>query len=177
MKKIRIQCLAIIFIMMCFAMAGYGHGSTQDEISGQIGIDISEGTEVFNDDTHGGFHGDGITCIVLKFPDDGVINEIKEKRAWKQLPLNKTVEALVYGTFSEINGVSTQIGPYLTDQNGNALAPEIHNGYYFFRDRHYDNEYTGSQGVSGVLGRGSFNFTVALYDSDKNMLYYYKLDT
>lgn len=31
MKKIWIQFLAIIFIMMCFAMVGYGHGNTQDE--------------------------------------------------------------------------------------------------------------------------------------------------
>lgn len=61
-------------------------------------------------------------------------------------------------------------GPFLADENGEPVVPEIQNGYYLLIDRHSDTK-------SNILERGSFNFTVGLYDTDNNTLYCCKLDT
>ena len=49
--------------------------------------------------------------------------------------------------------------------------------YYFFFDRHSDA--TNPKDDSAFLdeSRPSYNFTVAIYDSDTNMLYYARVDT
>ena len=62
-----------------------------------------------------------------------------------------------------------QKGPYLNDNNGNPLFPEVENGYYLLIDRQND--------AQDILDRHSFNFTVAVFDSDENTLHYGKLDT
>ena len=73
---------------------------------------------------------------------------------------------LVYGLSDD----SYQIGPYLNDGSGNPLFPEVVQGYYRLIDRQNDTE-------QDILERYSFNFTVAVYDSEENILYYGKQDT
>ena len=62
-----------------------------------------------------------------------------------------------------------------TDENGDTIIPDIQNGYYYFYDRH--SESTEPYNDEDVLSRASFNFTLALYDSDNNVLYYVEFDT
>ena len=116
--------------------------------------------------THGGFHGDGVSCTALQFSDDTVLEEIKNSSNWKEFPLDETVQAIVYG----ISEDTYSIGPYLTDDEGNAIVPDIQNGYYLLIDRQIDQE-------MDILSRASFNLTVALYDTDTNILYICELDT
>jgi len=59
--------------------------------------------------------------------------------------------------------------------DGTPAIPEVDNGYYYFRDRHYQS--TDPTDDSGVLGRASYNFTIAIYDTDSKILYYMELDT
>ena len=81
-----------------------------------------------------------------------------------------TAKALVYGIENE----TERIGPYLTDQEGNPLVPEIENGYYMLIDRQVEEGWaTGAD----ILHRGSFNFTLGLYDTDKELLYFCEEDT
>ena len=67
-------------------------------------------------------------------------------------------------------------GPYISDADGNPLAPEIENGYYFFMDRQAE-ENEDKYDDSKVLDRGSYNFTVAVYDTDTDVMHYFKMDT
>ena len=80
--------------------------------------------------------------------------------------MDETTTALIYGLSDD----SYQIGPYLNDGSGNPLFPEVAQGYYRLIDRQDDTE-------QDILERYSFNFTVAVYDSEENILYYGKQDT
>ena len=140
----------------------------QKIISKELGIDVSSGNEMSNLDTHGGFHGDGATFIALEFSGDEALSQIKENGQWKAFPLDDTIKTLVYG----ISDKTSRIGPYVSDDEGNALLPDIHDGYYLLIDRHSDADKKGD-----IMHRGSFNFTVGIYDSNTNILYFCKLDT
>lgn len=163
MRKIFSLLTAIIIF---FTFSACGSRSSQDIVSNELDINASKGIELSNEDTHGGFQGEGTTYIALSFDDDTVLDEIKENPDWKAFPLDKTVQALVYGISDE----TSSIGPFLTDGNGNTLVPEIKNGYYLLIDRHTDKD-------TDILSRSSFNFTIGLYDTDTNTLYCCKLDT
>lgn len=128
-----------VLISLCFCLftlAACGAKGIHAQVSEELGIDVSKGREISNYDSHGGFHGDGTTCIVFEFDDDTVLEEVKNNPAWKAFPLDETVQTLVYGAADE-NG---QIGPYLTkDSEGDELhtellVPEIQNGYYLLVD-------------------------------------------
>ncbi len=153
-------------VVMCVALSACGAKGPQEIVSNELGIDVSKGVEISDVDTHAGFHGDGVTCIALRFEDESVLDSIKENSDWKELPLDETMQALVY----RMEDATGEIGPFLNDNEGNALLPEIQNGYYLLIDRHADKN-------SDILERGSFNFTVGLYDTDNNIIYFCKLDT
>ena len=87
------------------------HSPQKDDISEPqrtvLGINISSGSIITDTDSHGGFHGDGITFLEVAFEDDSCLNQIKGNSSWKQLPVSYPVDALLYGTQ---NG-SSSIGP------------------------------------------------------------------
>lgn len=166
MKKFFCMLSAIAFLIL----SACGAESLQSVVSGELGMDASACEVISESDTHGGFHGDGTTFIVLDCADGDVLNQIKEKSGWRAFPLDDTVKALVYG----INNETERIGPYLTDQEGNPLVPEIENGYYMLIDRQVEEGWaTGAD----ILHRGSYNFTLGLYDADTELLYFCELDT
>lgn len=164
------RVISVICIVFVFVLTACGSQEPQNTISKEIGIDVSGGNETSDFDDHGGFHGDGTTCIVLSFSDDEVLEKIKASRQWKEFPLDETVKALVYG-ISDETGSS---GPFLTDGEGNTLVPEIEDGYYFLIDRQAE---PGKAAGADILHRSSFNFTLGIYDADANILYFCKLDT
>ena len=112
----------------------------------------------------------------LQFSDGEVLEQIEESGDWEAFPLDRTAQALVYGvteeTGTEETGITVfQTGPYLNDSDGNLLVPEIREGYYRLIDRH------AQAGESDILDRHSFNFTLALYDTETDTLYFCELDT
>lgn len=121
-----------------------------------LGAEINDGVLLTSEDSHGGFLGDGLAYAEIRCN-----LEIPDSEYWHPLPLSDTLTEL-----TARNGLLTA--------DGRSLAPpEIRNGYYFFMD-----EFDGkSPDDSQLLGRYSYNFTLALYDADTNMLYYYELDT
>ena len=52
--------------------------------------------------------------------------------------------------------------------------PEIKNGYYYFYDRHANSKDTKDD---TNIFRGSFNFSLALYDLDADIMYLLEFDT
>lgn len=136
------------------------------QVSRELGVDVTGAAAVEYYDTHGGFHGDGTTCITCRFDDDTVLEEIRSSSEWRAFPLDDTARALVYGLSDE----TTRIGPMLNDNEGHPIVPVIRHGYYRLIDRQ-----KGAEGA--LLERYSFNLTLGLYDADTNTLYFCKLDT
>ena len=138
-----------------------------------LGFTPEGGQVVRSEDTHGGCHGDGHTFIVMDFDEENgraLAERLETSETWKPLPFDRTLTALAYG----LREGPRQAGPYVTGRGGGALLPEMGKGYYFFKDRHAE---AGSGGGEELLSRGSFNFTLAIFDAAANRLYYYELDT
>lgn len=159
---------------LALLLAACGAGGHSEAVSDALGIDVTAGETLAYTDSHGGFHGDGTTCAVLHFPDDRVLEQIQADPRWSPLPLNETAQALVYGLSWETVREMFRVGPYLTDEEGEPLVPEIQNGYYRLIDRHAGQDEPGDP---GLLDRASLNFTLGLYDSDTNRLYFCEMDT
>lgn len=172
MKKLPILCLILATAFFTLRAGPLASTATvQQELTRTLGINVQGGREIESHDTHGGFHGDGLMFTALEFADDTAAVQASASSNWQPLPLSPTLTALAYGSDSG----PIRSGPYLTDSNGKSVLPAIQNGYYFFRDRHTQS--TDSRDERDVLSRGSFNFTLALYDTDTNMLYYIEYDT
>ena len=70
--------------------------------------------------------------------------------------------------------VVSATAPYLTDDAGNPLVPELQTGYYCLLDRQAE---TRQAETPDLLKRPSFNLTIGLYDAETKTLYLCKLDT
>lgn len=156
----------------CLA-AGRGDGTSSKaaEVSRALSINASGASVLASYDTHGGLHGDGTACTILRFPDSALDKTLSRSHLWHPLPLDQNLTAFAYGLSSE----TFSAGPYLTDESGAPLLPQIKNGYYYFKDRHTDS--TAPQSTAALLARASINATLAVYDADTRTLYYCELDT
>lgn len=130
-----------------------------------MGFRLSDFRVEAEEDTHGGFHGDGDHYLILDCSSDPDKAKIIVQE-WKPLPLSENLELIMFGGTK--NGVS-----YGFDLAKNAHLPEIQNGYYRFEDK----QSKDPSDDSGLLGRVSFNFRLAVYDLDTNKLYYFEFDT
>jgi hypothetical protein len=172
MKTKKRLFLFIAAFAMCLLFAGCQDGtSTLDQWLYTLGIDPSSATVVESSDSHGGFHGDGLLFAQISIADDSVGTLLSQRDEWKSLPLSENLTALVYGVATEAG----QTGPYLTNDANEPVFPEIQNGYYYFEDRH--SKSTDPYDDTDVLERASFNFTLAIYDTDTDTLYYAEFDT
>ena len=151
-----------------------GGCSQKENVSRTLEVDVSGGEIVAQTDTHGGFHGDGTTYLALRFADDALQEQIEASDVWRAFPLDDTVRALVYGIEGEADGTSWCVGPYLTDADGEALVPEIEEGYYRLIDHQAEE---GKATGADILHRASFHFALGLYDSREDILYFCELDT
>ncbi len=136
-------------------------------VSEDLGIDAREGTVLSHKDTHGGMGGDGHTFTVISFSNDQCLHSLQGNGAWRPLPLTENLSVLLYG--------NERRAPALTDEEGKCRIPVIAEGYYTFRDRHPEAEDPDSD--LDIFRRYSFNYTVGLYDTGTDTLYYLKTDT
>ena len=158
----RMLCAMMCMILLMTA----GCAAKTDELTA-LGIDRGDFTAVSETDTHGGFHGDGMGCLVLDCSGnrDKAMAVVSD---WKELPLSENLSLIVYG--GERDGVSYAYN--LAEQWG---LPQIKNGWYRFIDRHSRSTDNGDD--SQLLDRASMNFTLAVYDGDTDLLYVCELDT
>lgn len=170
-KRWNIISLALVLLLTMTGCGAEKSSNVQHEISNVIGIDISDGEIISESDSHGGFHGDGSTVIEIQFADTSCSDRIEENGEWNVLPLTENLTALVYGVQTE----GCSVGPMIHSGDGAPVIPEVENGYYYFFDRH--SQSTDPKDDSGVLGRASYNFTIAINDADRQILYYMELDT
>jgi hypothetical protein len=128
-----------------------------------LGLDLSQGTVTQQEDSHGGFHGDGSAFTVLTF--DAEARKTLEGEisgcCWHPLPMTENV--------------AQAVECLALDETGARLIPEVEQGYYYFQDRHSDSQNPADD--SALFDRYSYNFTLAVYDSEIGTLYYYEEDT
>lgn len=167
MKKYKTRFFILLTVFLLLETAGCQKDSTLDHLSKILEVPVNNGNIVTYSNTHGGFLGDGETLVEIHFSDDSCLEEIKESTEWNPLPLTDNLTALIYGLNTKNGG----FGPVLTE----VQIPEVTKGYYCFIDRHSDS--TDKKDDSAVLARMSYNFNIALYDTDTDTLYYIELDT
>ena len=142
-------------------------------ISKTLDLALAQGNLIENVDTHSGSHGDGDSLQTWTFADDSLLKQIQADSAWKPFPLTKNLEALLYGvTYDE--GLSvTVVGPYVSFSE--EQLPRVEHGYYYFVDRQAESEQQNSD--EQILERVSYNFSIAIYDTDTDTLYYVEADS
>lgn len=147
------KTLALI-LLLALLLGACGEKQTARERVGEaLGLDLSWAELMSENDTHGGFHGDGITIIQLRVGD--ISGFLEGKEGWHELPLDP--EHPVYGYI---------IGSFPEDCD---------TGKWYFYDRHSkaSDPYDSSQ----LNKRHSMNFTAAVYNSESGVLNYYEFDT
>ncbi len=169
----KIFCITgAVLLIGCLAACSSDSGT--DDLSKTLGVDLSGGTVLSSEDTHGGFHGDGNAYIEMNFDDasgSALADTMADSSNWCAFPLSDNLQAIAYG---RVDG-NAQYGPYIADDEGASIIPPIEHGYYYFYDRH--SESSNPKDDTELLIRSSLNFTIALYDTDNHKLYYYELDT
>ncbi|MGO1469893.1 MAG: hypothetical protein ACTHW2_07710 [Tissierella sp.] len=173
MKKKHFNIL-LLFLSISLILTACSSKKTIRNTSKTLGINLSDGIISKSIDSHSGFHGDGITYVEIMFSEeegDKVTEIIENNEGWRSLPLTNNLNTAVYGKKS----LSGSTGPFVTDDDGNSLIPIVDNGYYFFIDRQEEGKEMKDD--KKLLGGFSFNFTIAIYDTDSEILYYFELDT
>lgn len=132
-----------------------------------FGFRKADFTLVSETDTHGGFHGDGMYCLILDCADNSE-KAAELLQGWNALPLPENLQLIMYG--------GTKDGVYYAYHLAKlASIPEIRNGFYSFTDR--SSESIDPHDPSALLDRYSFNFSLGLYDADTDTMYYFEYDT
>lgn len=106
-------------------------------------------------ESHGGFHGDGTTFYRLEFPHDSNVKAIQRSKKWHELPMTDEIEPLSFIT--------------IDNDWEHRLIPSVEHGYYCFIDSYSMIE---KDPVDGTMERYYLNYTIAVYDTDNNILYY-----
>ena len=162
-KKLLTATIIVCFIFSSCSTVGSGQND-------YFGFKTSVFTVVDEKDTHGGFHGDGDFYLILDC--SGKAERAKELiGSWKPLPLTENLQRVMDMTCSGMED-----GVYYTKTLAEiAHWPIIENGVYKFIDRH--SNATDESDDTDLFNRYSYNFSIAVYDLDTDMLYYFEFDT
>ena len=162
MKKI-LKIIGILLLVLIIVYIVYIHTLRNYFFySSQIEIQIPLFAKMEEKDTHGGFHGDGEAFLKVNFSDkqaEKFVNKINQNNHWKKLPMPERLQNRVSNA-DEVEAI-----------------PIVKNGYWFFEDRHA--KATDKYNYNEIFdsNRASLNFSVAVFDTDANILYFYALDT
>ncbi|MDU2546350.1 MAG: hypothetical protein E7D13_09515 [Finegoldia magna] len=157
MKKIGYFLFAIIISLLMVSCAQ----SDKSRVSDELNLKLVKSNQIMEYEDHGAM-GDGTRFKTFEFDSNDTLNQIKSDSNWKKFPLDKTTKTLMYG--------DEKTSSYVTDHNSRSLFPEISEGYYLLIDRQEDKS-------QNILNRPSSNFTLAVYDTKTNTLYFAEIDT
>ena len=169
MKKHRRGCTKRIVLLVMTFLTMLLIGCNRKGVEGDAYLTYikEKFTIVKEEDTHGGFHGDGMYFLELDCSDEKE-NALELVSGWKKVPFSQNIEIMLYG------GDSDRV-VYKSEIAAEAKIPRIENGYYYFCDRH--SESTASSDDMNLFSRASYNFTIVIYDADNHRMYYLKYDT
>lgn len=151
MKKILLLIIFLIPLSGCSI-------NKKNDIGKTINLDMKSCNIIEQKDTHGGFLGDGDYYAKIKCNNFSLTSE------WNELPLSNNIKEIMNMEQCDDKGCHNVYDKY--------NIPNISNGYYYFIDR-----YNMSHDDTDLNSRGSYNFSLAIYDINTNFIYYYELDT
>ena len=150
MLKRLLLILPLLLLASCAA-------SPVKEASQVLNLNLPAGDVLADIDTHGGFHGDGESCLILAFtPENGetLAAELAGRTDWQALPLDNLPAT-----------VMESIIPLLEDDGLDYTVPA--QGWYWYLDR----------SPAGHNREFPLNCTIAVYDPQNSQLAYFELDT
>ena len=170
-----IALIIIIFFIWLFIGIAYPHKISKKkdlERTGKIiELNINEGKYLERIETHCGPQYDGDYYAKIEFPENSnILKLIENNPNWKKSVLPKSLRFLLYDTEPEdtLN--------FINDKR--MVFPETKNCYYYFINRSDEFEEPENRNPDSLLNwEYSYNFTVALFDLDSNIMYIYELDT
>ena len=168
MKKKRYVILIIFLLIIAIIYFIANENLTTTEyINEEIAVDLSKCNIIIDENSHGGFLGDGERIVKADCSDssEDILSQITN---WNEFPLSKNLRLIMYGGYKGAKYYAYE----LAEKNG---IPKIENGYYLFIDRHDNAE--DKYNDEDLFNRYSFNFTIAFYDLDTNYFYYFEFDT
>ncbi len=169
MKKLLAACAVILAVLIAGNVYRTSDAAKMKRWSKELGVPLKDGQIVQYADSHGGFLGDGMTKAVIQFSDSEVLEEIEKQ--WESVPLTENLAQMAYGAESE----EFYRNPLIQNEDGTPFFPKVTDGYYWFMDRY--SQSADPRDDSDLLNRHSYNFTLAVYDSGSNKLYYAVVDT
>ena len=164
-NKLKILITMILLMALVSGCAFFEEGPI-DYVSHELNVKV-DGKLAKDNDTHGGFLGDGENLIIINNVDNGFLKQIKDNSEWTSEPTKLETVLLYGGEYGDMYRSEPVVG--FDDEK--PIIPKIKNAYYYFRDRQTDEK------EKNVLERYSYNFTIAVYDVERKILYYYELDT
>ena len=123
-------------------------------------------------DSHGGFHGDGLTYVELELDAESceaLKAAAKRGDGWRTPPLSETAETVFYGTERLENGVLLSRSAATPE---GVRIPKVQSGCWRLIDRQ-----AGAPEQIFDESRRSVNFTAALVDFDRLRLYFLEIDS
>ena len=160
MKRILCGFLAVIMLLCLTACGAVSKAERRIQSGARMDLDLSGCRIERENDTHGGFLGDGEYLLVLDCAgaEEKILAQTGE---WQALPLSENLRELLYGWgIAERNGI-----------------PRIISGKWRFYDRFADEEAFDRSSDARLLSRPAENFSLLLYDAENSRLYYFEMDT
>lgn len=159
----------MIFIAMLASLFNglgiYKEKSREKHYRNLIGLDVPKNSIVLkSEDSHGGFHGDGVLYEEIQIKDDDIAaftNNALNKESWGWLPMSSELSKFIYGEHT----YNYSYGGY-----GEMMPENINYGLYYFNDRYHTKE-------GSIFERYSQNFNFAIFNIDKGRLYILKYDS
>ena len=152
----------LLILIIVLLLTGCSYNKTY--ISKIINVNLDDCVIEKENDTHGGFLGDGeyfakLTCSKSL---ENILNS-----NWKKFPLTEEIINALEIEWCDKEGCLNYF-----ERTG---IDKLINGYYYFLDRHSDS--LDKFDSSMLNERASYNFSLGIYDLDNNNIYYYELDT
>ena len=139
-----------------------------------INVSIPEDSTVLEyENDHGGVHGDGESYVAIQLSDVGATEFIAQGREianWEELPLSDDISHFIVGGVKD----DVDYGDGYLEFGGDKLKGIV-NGIYYFHDRFIEN-YPEYADTDRDL-RPAENFTIAVFDTDTNILHICEFDT
>ena len=161
MKKRFFLLIPAAVIVACAALwAISGASGTKRHLESRLGLSFPTGTEIVCEDSHGGFHGDGVLAAIVRFPDSQAGEEVIRSIAkqWTPLPVQED-------WMEKFQVVWTDYAKTL-----DALPQNIE-GFWFYRGR-YKERYGEVCYPNPVMQ----NCTFAMLDAETGLLYVLEVD-
>lgn len=176
-KAISVTVILLLSLVLLFALirCSGDDSSAGNEmyhhICEEIGISLPKDVAIKYEDSHGGFHGDGVLLAVVTATNEEDKSELKTiltHVGWRS-ELPEEMYAAFFGGVETIEGVEYPTAGYVHDLELD--IPNVKNACFYYKDRYFE-----QYGEQCTFAPYTQNFTLAVFDLDTNILYFIEGD-